>query len=643
MKSAVKLILVTVFIISLMFSTQSVILQQALATQPAIYDFKDIINNEAFEGSDSSQPPATLEVGSGLSSENLDKIASSDNQRALFYGDDSDYHRFKFKIFQPSFSISQLYVEHEGYGIGPESQPETAIRGLKLFIWNYDTASWEFLDDHDIGDADTITSATITQNIENYIDNDGFLNLLAQAKENAGSCPFLFTYDGDRYVFVADLYNRGILAVPNFPPQPEDYAKIDTEKLDSDDGFYKIQITQEYDEISYLDKTNLITIDHSPEVEVFPSLLKTEVGKIYTISKSLSTPISAIDENGKDVKSLIAEEDGVYTAGKQYVLDLLELDLGDLSNVPEIKLVITGYTNWDNDEILRPVQTSKSIERFVQVKDTNNDWVTVYENFELITPSALPRTYVLNLTGKFITDDYSVRIGFYPDVKFDYVGIDKSQQQDITITNLPPVYAGLHFRGYSEMNGFPEMPKYNIVSSNPPSGYSNPAGSFTKFGDVLPLISDRDDKYVVLRHGDEISVQFDYLPIENGMERDFQLYSYGYYKGRDYPTGTTVDPLPFYGMSGYPYPAGESYPYDDEHNAYLNEYNTRVYERSNSNLETEEHHTIYTDYVKVEVNSPAVGGIVMPINTVKILMPYLALAGIITLVLMGLMIKRKRE
>lgn len=604
------------------------------------------MNNEAFEGSDASQPPGSLGIGTSLSPEELDKIAMSDDQRAIFpevgltYFN-SDYHRFKFKIFQRPGSISQLYVEHEGYGIGPASQPETAIRGLNLFIWNYDTGSWEPLDDHDLGDADGITKATITQNIENYIDNDGFLNLLAQAKENAGSCPFLFTYDGDRYVFVADLYNRGILAVPNFSPQPEDYAKIETEQLDSDDGYYNIQIAQEYDEISYLDKANLITIDHSPEVEVFTSLLKTEVGKIYTVSKSLSTPISAIDENGKDIKYLIAEEDSVYTSGKQYALDILELNLGDLSNAAEIKLVLTGYANWDNDEVLRSDQTSKPIGRFIQVKDANDDWVSVFENFELIAPSALPRTYVLHLTGKFITDDYSIRIGFYPDVKFDYVGIDKSQQQDIIINNLAPVYADLHFRGYSEMNGFPGMPDYNIVSSNPPLGYSNPAGSFTKFGDVLPLIADRDDKYVVLHHGDEISIQFDYLPIENGMERDFLLYSYGYYKGRDYPTGNTVEPLPFYGMSSYPYPPEESYPYDDEHNAYLNEYNTRVYGGSNPNPGSEEHYTIYTDYVKVELNTPPVGGIVMPINIVKIIMPYLILAGLIAVSVIYVIKKRK--
>jgi hypothetical protein len=644
MKSAIKLIIVTAFIMTLIFSTQSVILQRALATEPTIYDFKDKVNNEAFEGSDSSQPPATLGVGSGLSSENLDKIASSDNQRAVFsIGDWSDYHRFKFKIFQASGSISQLYVEHEGYGIGPAGEPETAIRGLNLFIWNYDTGSWEFLDDHDIGDADAITSATIIQNIENYIDNDGFLNLLAQAKENTGSCPFLFTYDGERYVFVADLYNRGILAVPNFLPQPEDYAKIETEQLQPKEGLYSIQITQDYDEISFLDQIALKTIDHSPDVEVFPSLLKTDGDKIFTVSKNLKAPLSAIDEEGKDVLRHIIEKDGVYTSGIQYELDTLELNLGDLSDSTQIKLVISAYTLWDNSEVLKESDVPKPYQRWVQVKDVDGNWVTVIDTYELNEPAALPRTYVLDLTGKFLTDDYSVRIGYYYDVRFDYVGVDTSEQQGIVVNTLLPGYADLHFRGYSQLRGVPAIPNYYELGTTPTMGYSQPTGNFTRFGDVLPLMLDVDDKYAILHHGDEISINFKYLPIEEGMERDFLLYSDGYYKGRDYPTGDTVDPLPFHGMSDYPYPANEHYPNDADHTTYLNEYNTRVYAGSNPNLESKEHYTIYTDYVKLEVNSPPVGGISMPVNKFEIIMPYLALAGIVTLVLTGLAIKRKRE
>jgi hypothetical protein len=42
----------------------------------------------------------------------------------------------------------------------------------------------------------------------------------------------------------------------------------------------------------------------------------------------------------------------------------------------------------------------------------------------------------------------------------------------------------------------------------------------------------------------------------------------------------TVDPLPFRSMSGFPYPDTESYPSDNAHLQYLQEYNTRLVEAS---------------------------------------------------------------
>ena len=39
--------------------------------------------------------------------------------------------------------------------------------------------------------------------------------------------------------------------------------------------------------------------------------------------------------------------------------------------------------------------------------------------------------------------------------------------------------------------------------------------------------------------------------------------------------GQTVEPLPFHGMSRYPYGADEAYPSDPEHRRYLETYNTR--------------------------------------------------------------------
>ena len=614
------------------------------------YDFNDATNNKAYEGAEMARPPWKLEIGTEISSANYFNISKLDGRIAQFSSGmlangPSEYHRFRFKIFESPATLSQIYVEHDGYG--DSKQP-----GLQLFIWNYNTSSWQYLADHNYVSAVGVANATISKNLSNYIDSEGYLNLLAQTKANVGSCPFLYSYDGEKYVFVADMYNRGILSVPGFRPQPEDYAKIESDQLRLMDGFYRVQITQEYDEISYLDKVALIAVDHAPGVEVYPSLLKADAGKIYAVGKTPMPPISAADRDGKSVLQNIVEKDGIYTFGAQNKLNILDLNLGNLSAAKQTKLVISAYTNWDNDQVPKSDEEQNQIGRFIQVKDKNGNWATVFKDFEIIAPAGAPRTYVLDMTGKFLTNDYSVRIGYYPDVRFDYVGIDTSAPQEITANTVPPVHADLHFRGYSELSGSPSIPEYYLLAQDSPLGYSRPVGNFTRFGEVSSLLADRDDEFVILHHGDEISAKFQYLPIQEGTQRDFFLYSWGYYKGRDYATGNTVEPLPFYGMSSYPYPSNESYPSDNDHLAYLKTYNTREYGDQGHDSGLSEHRTIYTDYVKVDVSAAELSTTrvvetsttnVEVVNNVGTLTPYLALVGLAAIVVSFFAIRRIRQ
>jgi hypothetical protein len=86
--------------------------------------------------------------------------------------------------------------------------------------------------------------------------------------------------------------------------------------------------------------------------------------------------------------------------------------------------------------------------------------------------------------------------------------------------------------------------------------------------------------YVILNSGDEITVTFDAdrpSTLNRGWTRDFLIYTDGWLKDGDLNTaqGKTVLPLPFHGMSSYPFGEGENYPMDYEHRLYLNNYNTR--------------------------------------------------------------------
>ena len=105
-------------------------------------------------------------------------------------------------------------------------------------------------------------------------------------------------------------------------------------------------------------------------------------------------------------------------------------------------------------------------------------------------------------------------------------------------------------------------------------------GAFTRLGEVGKLLQQIDDRYVIMLHGDELTVEFEAAklpPLKPGLQRSFLLYADGFGKDMDFHSAhsLTVAPLPFHDMSSYPYPAGEIYPRDEAHLDYLLKYNTR--------------------------------------------------------------------
>ncbi len=106
-------------------------------------------------------------------------------------------------------------------------------------------------------------------------------------------------------------------------------------------------------------------------------------------------------------------------------------------------------------------------------------------------------------------------------------------------------------------------------------------GHYTRTGDVRELLKSSDDMFVISRPGDEISLSFDATqlpPLPAGWTRTFLLYADGFSKEMDINSASPdqVAPLPFHGMSRYPYSPPETYPMTDERQSYIERYNTRV-------------------------------------------------------------------
>jgi hypothetical protein len=89
-----------------------------------------------------------------------------------------------------------------------------------------------------------------------------------------------------------------------------------------------------------------------------------------------------------------------------------------------------------------------------------------------------------------------------------------------------------------------------------------------------------DDLLVLMASGDELRLLFSAAPLparKAGWKRDFLLLVDGWAKDQDANTAYphSVEPLPFHGMSAYPYPDAEHFPDDAPHRRYREQYNTR--------------------------------------------------------------------
>jgi hypothetical protein len=267
----------------------------------------------------------------------------------------------------------------------------------------------------------------------------------------------------------------------------------------------------------------------------------------------------------------------------------LELDLGEPYRGGPLWLLMHGEIEYfsatsmyaADQARLRPL--APYVEALVASgieNDGKGKWVRVVDDMGF--PAGGARTMTADLSGKLPPGTRRIRITTNLQIYWDNILISRtSQHQSARLTPVPLTRAELNFHGFPlKIEGQPPgNVKYIYEKASATGPYTRPAGAYTRYGDVRPLLESIDDKFAVFGSGDEVALDFDpaKLPaLPRGWVRDYFFVANGYEKDMDFYAyrGDKVDPLPFRDMETYPYP-GKSFPSDDEHLNYLLEYNTR--------------------------------------------------------------------
>ena len=446
-----------------------------------------------------------------------------------------------------------------------------------------------------------------------------------ESERLASSCPFLYVWNGRRYVFLSDI--MGVAPIGELAPDgtyirpnPDQVVRLG-QTPHSQNGRLALQITSEMRETDYFDQLRLVAVDHPATRPLYANEIYSSTPappEVYALGDQRAL-VSAVDDHGDDVLPLLREVDGRYPTAfrRNRILGLAEvhsltLDLGRFPASAQPALWLTGWVFWTDSNAARALLNNKRlsmISPYLQVRDKSGRWVTVMPDMGL--PSGTNRTFRVDLAGKFLSEDHHVRIVTNLCVYWDWILLtfndrrldnvfaendgDYLERAEISggslqreprprTVQLPLLSADLHYRGFStpvtdSRHLKPDDFDYSRRLVNAPW---NPfRGHYTRYGPVANLVTRADDRLVVMAVGDELTVNFatkGLRQLPRGWQRDYFLFARGYAKDGEPNTADfrTSEPLPFYRMSNYPYAPGQSYPDTPALREYLDSYQTRL-------------------------------------------------------------------
>jgi tetratricopeptide (TPR) repeat protein len=433
----------------------------------------------------------------------------------------------------------------------------------------------------------------------------GRYHTVKESERKVSSCPVLFAWDGRHFQFITDFAGVGGLGYYIAPsqysyPQALEHVKIEPDQLESKDGFYELRLTEPMEEVGYIDRVELLAVDHPRELSVYPDERLAVSGPPPT-HRTLCIgdrifPVNATAPNGTDCADNLTKSDRVYayepTIDRRYYgfceYHTLQLDFGDrLSGFgaqDPVYLYLNGSIEYPYSQTTYAAAQSHVTWDPMKIERQAPDgtWQTIVPDAGAF--GGMQRMITVDLTGKLPLDTRRLRISTNLEVYYDqiFVAVDRGTNE-LDIRSVPMADADLRRLGfpleYTPDGRHPTIYSYDIIE--PTSSFKMLKGNYTRYGTVETLLSEFDDQYVILGTGDEIAVRFDATslpPLPPGMARSFILVSHAYCKDMDLYTATpdTVEPLPFKSMSEYPYPPAEHNPDTRVLQRYHQQFNVRT-------------------------------------------------------------------
>ena len=412
-------------------------------------------------------------------------------------------------------------------------------------------------------------------------------SLVEEEQTLKGSCPYLYAWDGEKYVFQTDCLwaaplglqvAHGVVA----KDRPWEYLKINGDQIRPRGDHYDFRITEELWEVAYFDKVALQVVDHPVDVDIWTNE-KVGPGEIATptifafSAKDRHAVVEGKDTFGRDVTATLSMVDRDFVKGfdRRYRQGLCEphwidLDFGKalagIGNGPEMQKIYLVLTGW-----ILPTDTSLNIQIdqnptlgplefpsvWVPDSDSESGWKKAIEYMGF--PGGKTKTIVVDVTDVTNQEDPRFRIRTSAQIYWDCAEVAVQQMPaEFRVESVDLLNADVAFHGFSERlrddSSRPETYDYQETVVTP--RWPPLSGELSSFGECTDLLREWDDEMVVISSGDEIRLQFSTpeAALPQGWKRDFIFHSIGWDKDADLNTltGQSTLPLPYRGMRRYP-------------------------------------------------------------------------------------------
>lgn len=336
------------------------------------------------------------------------------------------------------------------------------------------------------------------------------------------SCPFIYSFNGQKYVFDAEPYGGSVTE----GLKKTDYSRL--EDLIAGDGKYKLLMRNETDETQYTDELKLLVVDHPVNTDAVP-----DVNGTFSVFEKALQPVSVTDENEKDITLFFRSKDNLQwqtemPVDENFKTERLKHELifkfPKPENAKRVKLLLNAGTSLWGEYMLNEMLINRGDKVDDWYKDVNRKGPELFRLYEFVEREGLYIMKANVLESGSWTGRGTVAAGgpYIDEDRIIELNIENVTGDTLCIMLNPPYgYWKIDYAGVIYESTIPDK-----ITELPVTCALDEKGN-----DLKSSLSIIDGNYYSMPYlSSSAKIEFDVPPVDKNSKRSLYLKTTGYYE-----------------------------------------------------------------------------------------------------------------